>query len=335
MKKKRLLEGLDNVVLTLSFIYGIIKPLERGFVMVNYNLGLCTKSTTDKIELSKILGEKVSKKLESIDEFTTLFNNEYELKIYLYKKGLINSASLNKNLNIFYRNRGKNKRLPVMYSEHKKIMEKFEIISKKILTRESKFNMYTSESVKYNNLKSEFEIFTNLIGNINFLHDISRHYSIGNAKYNPQFINVSDINMFLSDVRSNGGHVFYPNYMYIVMYELFKEAIYKIEKKPDKNKVSLNYRGYRDLINFIYKYKLDNNLIKKNNTDKELKQMKLEQIEEPLIISHFYTDRLENEEELYEEGFAPNSEELISYKKYLESLPDENYSLEEKTKHRK
>lgn len=302
--------------------------------MTNYFIAYCTKKTTSIIDLEKLLG-KYSKELELLDELTISFESEKELKHFLISKGLLSIDNINKELSIVYKNSGKLKRLPVFYSEHKKIMNNVDVISKEIYKRESKFNMYTSESIKYDNLRSEFSIFTNLIGNVNFLSEISRHYSIGNAKYNPQFLNVSDINIFLSDVRSNGGDVFYPNYMYIALYELFKEAIYKIEKKPDKNKVSLNYRGYRDLINFIYKYKLDNNLIKKNNTDEELKQMKLEQIEEPLIISHSYTDRLENEEEMYEEGFAPNSEELKAYKEYLASLPDEYYSLEEITKHRK
>ena len=302
--------------------------------MVNYFIASCTRKTVNIIDLEKLLG-KYSKKLELLDELTISFESEKELKQFLISKGLLSIDNINKELSIVYKNSGKLKRLPVFYTEHKKIMNNVDKISKKIYKREIEYNMYTNEEIKYNDLKSEFNIFTNLIGNVKFLASISRHYSIGNAKYNPQLINVSDINMFLSDVRSNDGGVFYPNYMYIAMYELFKEAIYKIEKKPDKNKVSLNYRGYRDLINFIYKYKLDNNLIKKNNTDEELKQMKLEQIEEPLIISHSYTDRLEKEEEMYEEGFAPNSEELISYKKYLESLPDEDYSSEKDFKHRK
>lgn len=304
--------------------------------MVNYNLGLCTKNTIEKVELLRILGEKTSKNLESIDELTTFFINEDELKTYLYSKGLINTASLNKELKIFYKNSGKNKRLPVMYCEHKKIMENLEMISKKIYEKESRYNMYTSDEKKYNNLKFEFDIFSKLIGNVNFLTDISRHYSIGNAKYNFQLINVRDINMFLSDVRSNGGHVFYPNYMYVAMYELFKTAMYNIEKNPSKNKVKFNYRGFRDLVNFIYKYKLEKNLINKENyndmTEKITFEQKVAMLEND--NNHYY-DILNNEEIIYENGFPPNSEELRNYKKYLESLPEEYYNYDEHKKNMK
>lgn len=301
--------------------------------MANYFIAYCTKKTTNIIDLEKLLG-KYSKKLELLDELTVNFESEKELKHFLITKGLFSTDNVDKNLNIVYKNSGKLKRLPVFYSEHKKIMNNVEVISKEIYKRESEFNMYTSESIKYDNLRSEFSIFTNLIGNVNFLSEISRHYSIGNAKYNPQFLNVSDINIFLSDVRSNGGDVFYPNYMYIALYELFKSAMYKIEKNPDKNIVKLNYRGYRDLVNFIYKYKLDKNLIEKNNIDDEVEQMKLEQIETSFSIDNNRSYDY-NEEIMYEEGFAPNSEELKAYKNYLESLQGEDFSTEDEKKHRK
>ena len=53
--------------------------------MVSYKLSVLNKKEVRVIELEKIIK---SKELRMLDEFTSNFVNENELKMYLYKKGL-------------------------------------------------------------------------------------------------------------------------------------------------------------------------------------------------------------------------------------------------------
>lgn len=284
--------------------------------MPNYYLSNYKRQNAEVLNLEKILG-KNSKKLELIDEFTFSFKNENEMKTYLIKNGVLSINQVETPLVIVYKNNGKYKKIPVFYNEHRKIKDSFDKIKMKIENRENKFNKYTTEEIRYKNLNKEFSEFRNLILNINFMKELVKHYTNESIKYNNQGINISDINIYLSDVRQNDGIPFLSNYVYIALYELFKNAIFKFDKNTEKLKN--NYRGYRDLINFIYKYKVDAGLIVEDKLDD---QITFDEISKVSSINFEETNVTEKEFEMYEDGFPPNSEELKKYKAYLESLTE-------------
>lgn len=264
--------------------------------MVSYKIGVHNRKEARIIDLDKIT--KI-KSLDKLDELTSTFRSEEELKIYLFNQELINSGEINKNLSVMYKMNNKVKKLPIIYQDMKKYLD--------IVYLKAKM-MSTSKD-------------------INLLEKLARHYSIGSDKYNPQGVNVADIRMYISDVRSNGGNLFYSKGLEIALNDMFQKAVLR---SPDKKtgEVKENYRGLRDLGMFFYKH--DKDLEKK-----ETKQEETQKIDEPEWQQMTMMDLISNQSnaiqepeepkkfELSSDGdpiFPPNSEEERDYQRYLEEL---------------
>lgn len=192
--------------------------------MVNYKIGVTRKKESRIIDFDKKLDLK---KIDNLDKLTTEFNNEEELKKYLLEQGLINLDELTDSLSIMYRFKGKVKKLPIFYKDMKKYLDpaylKYQILS--------------------------------LSNNIEFLEKLARYCSIGSDIYNPQGTNVLDIRWYINSVRGNGGNHFDSKQLSIALEDLCIKEIYKINKETGEAKI--NYRGLRDLANFVYKFKSD------------------------------------------------------------------------------
>lgn len=267
--------------------------------MARYKLGVFSKKDEGRIiDLDKKI------KLENLnllDEFTTDFNNESELKVYLFNQGLITNEELSQNISIRYKYNGKIKKLPLFYQDMKKYLDIIHL--------------------RYE-LKS-------LSSDIVFLEKLANFYSNGKTSFNKQGLNVSDIRLYLSDVRTNGGKSFNSTLLEIAINDLFEKAIIR-EKNLQTGEVKEDYRGLRDLALFIYKYK----------KTEQKKQERIEVLEivgeQTSLFDEGYVKQLRNIVEknnnkswtLSSEGdpdFPYNSEEEREYQRYLENLPDEEH----------
>lgn len=261
--------------------------------MVSYKLGVSNKKEGRIIDLSNIIKLK---DLKLLDIFTSEFKDENELKVYLLKQKLINEEELKQKIDVMYRNNGKVKKIPIVYEEIKPYLD---IVYLK------------------NKLKS-------LSNDIEFLEKLANYYSNGSTKYNKQGLNVSDIRIYLSDVRSNGGNQFESKLLSKALDDLFEKAVIK---SIDKNtgELSINYRGLRDLAILIHKY--EKKLEMKNN-NQEWIQGSLFDIKENTyqVNNNNIFEENEYQSNLSSEGdpdFPPNSEEDQLYNSYLENLQDE------------
>ena len=240
--------------------------------MVTYKIGICNRKDTRVIELDKII--KI-KNLDKLDEFTSNFANQNELKMYLLNQGLIFENEINDYLNIIYKINGEIREIPIIYKKMQKYLDIFYLKNKIIGASQ----------------------------NIDLLEKLTRHYSMGSDKFNPQGVNIRDIKIYLNSVRSNGGNHFYSRSLEIALYDMWEKAVFKpIAKDPDEKKQT--YRGTRDLGMFLYKY------------EKELEEQKMNQ----------ETNKDESSETKYERepDFPPNSEEEMKYIIYLEELSESN-----------
>lgn len=199
----------------------------RGDKMVNYKLMV----SNTIIDLPRILNINTSNSLQTIDKFTMEFTNEEELNLYLLNKGLISSSDVGKPIRVAYNFNGKTNKLPVTYSNMKKCVND-------LLYLKATLKSHTTD--------------------IKFLEKLANHYSLGSPKYNPQAVNVQDIRCYITDVRSNGGKLFYSNLLDIAINDLFVKAVYNLNNKTGELKI--NYRGVRDLVIFINRYDVGNGL---------------------------------------------------------------------------
>ena len=98
--------------------------------MPKYNLGFYNKNNSITIDLTNIFNLK---SLEELDNFTSNFKNETELKIYLVKKGILYGNYVSKNINVIYKNEGTYKKIPVLYLDNKKYVD-IEYLKNKLLS---------------------------------------------------------------------------------------------------------------------------------------------------------------------------------------------------------
>ena len=275
--------------------------------MVSYKIGIYNRKEARIIDLDKIT--KI-KSLDKLDELTSAFNSEEELKTYLFNQELISLEEMKKSLSVMYKNSGKVKKLPIIYSEMKKYLDIVYL----------KYKMMAAAQ------------------NIELLEKLARHFSIGSDKFNPQGVNVSDIRMYISDFRSNGEHHFYSRALELALDDMWKKAVFKLVDK-NTGEVKENYRGCRDLGMFLYKYektlekKEEKQVIEvpKVTSKKETKvEPEWEQTTFFDIWSEENSKKTEEKEEpkkwvLSSEGepdFPPNSEEERMYLRYLEELDE-------------
>lgn len=271
--------------------------------MVNYKLGFYKKDNSKEIDLESIFNIKTQSSIQTIDEFTTNFNNEDELKYYLLSKGLINNKEYNSKISIIYRYNGKIQKLPVIYKNQK--------------------GYITDEML----LKAKLNSLSN---NIEFLEKLANHYSIGNSRFNPQGLNVSDIRLYLSDVRANGGYTFNSRLLETALNDLFLKAISTLNKSTGELKI--NYRGLRDLVVFVSRFESKENLKLEKEELSNLQQNDSFE-EEQITFSDIIQEKTNGKWILSSEGdpdFPPNSEEEANYLRYLEKLQEiEDYDIED------
>lgn len=272
--------------------------------MVSYKIGIYNRKEARIIDLDKIT--KI-KSLDKLDELTSTFNSEEELKTYLFNQELISLDEMEKKLSIMYKNNGKVKKLPIVYQDMKKYLDIVYLKAKMMAAAQD----------------------------IELLEKLARHYSIGSDKFNPQGVNVSDIRMYISDFRSNGEKNFYSRALELALDDMWQKAVFKLVDKKT-GEIKENYRGSRDLGMFLYKY--EKTLEKKAEKQETKVEVKTEKVTEPeWVQSTFFdiwseesskkTDEKENNGKwvLSSEGepdFPPNSEEERNYKRYLEKLDE-------------
>lgn len=206
--------------------------------MVNYKLGISKNKESRIIDLDRVVRLKG---LEKLDEFTQSFNSEEELKLYLYKQGLITKEELSHNITVMYKYGGKAKKLPIIYQDMKTYLD--------------------IDHLRYDLMSLSYDI--------NFLEKLARHYSIGSDKFNPQGINVNAIRYYVSEVRVRQDDEFSRKKLDTAIQDLYIKALYKLEKSTGELK--FNYRGLRDLAIFIYKYRKS---LEKEEIKKEIQKEK-------------------------------------------------------------
>ena len=252
--------------------------------MPNYKLGIGTKENSRIIEFEDKPHLSI---LRNLDELTSEFNDERELKQYLFNKGLIDETELRKSIWVKYKH-VKVKSIPVIYKDMKKYLE-YDYLKEKLMS---------------------------LSNNLDFLEKLARHYSIGNEKYNNQGLNVLDIRLYLSMVRNNGNYDIddLKKLLENALNSLFKKAIFR-EIESDTGEVKEDYRGLRDLALFIY------------NFERDLNKKQVINIQSSIFESDTKDEEITSDDSgkwvLSSEGdpdFPPNSEEEAQYLRYLEEL---------------
>lgn len=286
--------------------------------MPRYNLGFYKKSDSVIIDLSETMGME---SLEDLDNFTSIFKNEKELKIYLAAKGILNPNISSKNISVIYRHGGVYKKIPVLYLENKK---------------------YIDEEF----LKNKF---TSMSSNLEFLEKLANRMD-ARIKHNIQGTNIASIRAHLINVR-NGGD---PSITYDMLYSALTDMFYKaITTSPDKNtgEVKISYRGLRDLGLFVSKY--DKKVIENINIEESVEVEEFwEQITFSQIINQSNVENIDDFEEvddldfiypfdneLYTQDgspfFPPNSDEERRYKMQLEQESNLEFDIEEHSHYRR
>ena len=206
--------------------------------MVNYKLGISKNKESRIIDLDKVVKLKG---LEKLDEFTSSLNSEEELKLYLFKQGLIAKEELSHNITVMYKYSNKVKKLPIIYQNMLKYLD--------------------LDYLRYDLMSLSYDI--------EFLEKLTRHYSIGSDKFNPQGININAIRNYVNEVRVRQDNEFSRKKVDTAINDLYIKALYNLVKNTGE--LRPNYRGLRDLAVFIYKYKkgIENKEIKKEK-EKEI-----------------------------------------------------------------
>lgn len=264
--------------------------------MANYNLAFYKKNQFTQIDLN------IPKKVKNIDEYTTEFVDEKELKLDLLNKNLISKEDINSKIYIIYNYNKEIKKLNIIYRNQKKYLDE----------------QYLRNKIQ--SLKSDFT----------FLEKLANHYSTGSAKYNPQLLNVSDIRNYLGYVRTTGIHSSeVQDMLNKALNDLFIKAIGELDRNSGEFKY--NYRGLRDLARFVFRYIETKKLEElKTQIKEEVKIEKKEEIKrefKPYIGEqlNFFDNPpiLEEDIDDYEEPlFPPNSEEEKMYNDYEAKLRD-------------
>ena len=267
--------------------------------MPKYNLGFYNKNNSITIDLTNIFNFKT---LEELDNFTSNFKNETELKIYLVKKGILYGNYVSKNINVIYKNEGTYKKIPVLYLDNKKYVD-IEYLKNKLLS---------------------------MSGNLEFLEKLANRMD-SRKKHNIQGTNIAAIRTHLINIRGNGD----PSETYDLLFSALSDMFYKaVISSPNKKtrEVKISYRGLRDLGLFVAKYdKID---LQNTNVNETVEIDELDQVtyDDYLMEENEYSEEdsysVSYDELLTQDGspfFPPNSEEERRYRAYVESN-DKNFN---------
>lgn len=262
--------------------------------MAKYYLKQNTRKSEDYIDFSKL--EKFNKfdatKLKDIDAFTSIFNNEEELKFYLCQNGLISLDSINRNLKITYKYKKQDKRIPygLVFKDDMKLFN--EQIMKEILHD----NMY----------------------NFDLLEKLCNKFK----EYYGQDLNIHVIKNHIVFFRDDNMQYSLPSSEKQQLIQMYKNAINRlvhgiVTKYDNKKKEEVqNYRGFRDLAMFLNKRLNEMEEMKQNNNmDQNLNNPEND-------IDFVEEHRNETEEFLTEEDYRrvnQNEEELIKNKEKVKT----------------
>ena len=260
-----------------------------------YNLGVYNKTgkTNDIINLSNLFDINNKESLKQLDDFTSEFESQEELILYLIENRLINFNC--KKLDIVYTYSKENKRLPVVYKEQFKYLDTYYVQNKML----------------------------SLSNDINFLNKLARHYSIGNSKFNPQGENINAIFNYLNDVRSNGGHIFESRALNLAINDLIAKASFRLNEKTGE--LTNNYRGLRDLGLFIYRYEQEKYLKNKKEQILESNQVTFDEHLENMSYTEKKFEEITRYSNIADSDEYPGDLEKWNTNGYIEE--EENYHI--------
>lgn len=192
--------------------------------MPRYHLATIKNKEIKIFDIENIEKSKAEDSLQLLDMITMRFLDEQSLIKYLVSKKMYDKKN-DKKLHVVYRNKGKDKKLPVLYSDCYKFMD----------------------------LSYLRPIINSLSKDITFLEKLANHYGAGKSTYNTQLANVQILRGYINDVRfSESGEPFFAQRVYDALNDIIIKAVYRVNEKTGEIKV--NYRGFRDLALFIKKY---------------------------------------------------------------------------------
>ena len=214
--------------------------------MVKYILSIEQKNKEYKEIKWNNSNQKDSYKLIDIDNFTIDFNDEYDLKEYLIKDGIIELDDYYRRLSINYSFKGKLKKM--MYG---------------ISYKEDSF--YMSEAIIFYYLK-------NNCTNIDLLEKLANHYRnsyIHNVSVNT-IINyiIANKEGYLSNINIEG-----------VLTEFVKEEIFSYDPKTRSYKIDnygnpiIKYKNLHELGMFLSNYNKKDNKVIKPKSKEEIKEV--------------------------------------------------------------
>ena len=218
---------------------------------MNYKLGSYISSSKYKeIDVSEFFKDKKSSyNLENIDNFTMKFSNQYEFKMFLFLKGLINN--IDDKIFIYYGKKSV-RDIPLLYGDCKAEYENIKKFSKEIndyFSMHKRYNNY--DSFSYNNIIGDYSDITNYFDcfyvmsqNTKFLQAL-QNYCVSNPA---QELNIKDINLYLSEKGQYKSKI-----IYIALFELFRRLFYKYDN--ENKELVFNYKGFRDFCVFYTEYK--------------------------------------------------------------------------------
>lgn len=200
--------------------------------MTKYKLGVFKKGEGRIIDLDKVI--KI-KELEKLDEFTKSFNSEEELKLYLCKQELITKDELNYKIRVAYDKDDKIRKIPVIYKPMEKHMDRMKLRQILVILSEP-YDIYNKEQVGES---------------ITFLERLVNHYYMEDNSKSYVSLNINNIKYYINTIKRGGDILYNINILKTAIDELYKKIVYK---RVNKNEVIVNYKGFRDLAVFIYKY---------------------------------------------------------------------------------
>lgn len=264
--------------------------------MVIYELGIKNNRT---FNLSNIIEMDSKNSLRILDEFTSKFKDEKDLKEYLLDNNIINIKEYFQKLNILYKYDGYKKTLPVIYSNEKEYLNNLPMIN----------------------------IMYSLMCNEEFVEKLIKRYD-HNSEYNPQRENINNLRLYLSDLKKDGEKALSYNSELIdhTITELIKLATNKKDKK--NNSYKFNYRGYRDLALFLYNFQKIEQLNRVKEVISDTETLNKEKIE----IKSEEISKGNDKWVLSSEGdpvFPFNSEEERMYKRQQEEELEEWYQRQQ------
>lgn len=283
--------------------------------MPKYHLVVDNKKNYKEIDLTKLkeFDKKSAYKLESIVNFTMGFPSIEKLKMELYDKNLIELGDIDKKLSVIYPYNKEMKKLRngISLKGDKKYFDQ----------------LYLSNFIISNS------------NNIDFLESICNNYR--NSYYSTI---IDELKYYIRCLKNNS----IDDDVKEMFRNSVKDFVLKETGSIDKNtgEYKINYKKLRDLamfISYIEKKFNKNTSMNKNErnleyvqqtfdsiiNNKEVSENEIQELEEyyqKIMKKNINTKVSDEEYQIYEDGFPPNSEELKKYQEFQENLEIRNKS---------